>query len=158
MIPAETTVSPERTVAAARRTLVDGLAVLILTTVHHVYGAYIYDTPWRNHVAHVAGLGAAALLGACVVFKRRAGTPVGEVALGILVLVTLVLPVIGIGLFEGGYNHALKNALYFAGTSPATMRRFFPPPTYELPSDVFFEVTGVRIAAVGRAAWSRAIG
>jgi len=37
----------------------------------------------------------------------------------------------------------LTDALYFGGTSPETMRRLFPPPAYELPNDVFFEVTGV---------------
>jgi hypothetical protein len=37
-MPAEIAPSAERVVAAARRTVVDGLAVLFLTTVHHVYG------------------------------------------------------------------------------------------------------------------------
>lgn len=54
-MPIEITAS-QRIVAAARRTVLGSIAVLLLTTVHHVYGAYIYDTPWRNHVAHVAGV------------------------------------------------------------------------------------------------------
>ena len=37
----------------------------------------------------------------------------------------------------------MKDALYLAGAPPAFMRRLFPPPTYELPNDLFFEVTGV---------------
>ena len=146
---AEITPSPERLLAAAQRTVVGGLAVLLLTTVHHLYGAYVYGTPWRNHVAHVAGLGAAVLVGALLVFKRQGGTTVGRIALGIVMLGTLVLPVIGIGLFEGGYNHAAKLALYFAGSAPAVMQRFFPPPTYELPNDAFFEVTGVLQLVLG---------
>ena len=62
----------------------------------------------------------------------------------VFAVVVLVIPVALIGFFEGGYNHALKNALYLAGASAAVLRRLFPPPTYELPNDLFFEVTGVQ--------------
>jgi hypothetical protein len=47
---------------------------------------------------------------------------------------------------------ALKDALYFGGSSPETMRRLFPPPAYELPNDVFFEVTGVLQLLLGSVA------
>jgi hypothetical protein len=57
--------------------------------------------------------------------------------------VTLVVPVLLFGAFEGVYNHAVKNILFLAGASIETMHRLFPPPTYELPSDLFFEATGV---------------
>jgi hypothetical protein len=33
--------------------------------------------------------------------------------------------------------------LYFGGASPTVMRRLFPPPSYELPDNMVFEVTGV---------------
>jgi hypothetical protein len=46
-------------------------------------------------------------------------------------------------MFEGGFNHAIKLLLFFGGAAPETMQRLFPPPTYEMPSDVLFEVTGV---------------
>ena len=46
-------------------------------------------------------------------------------------------------MFEGVYNHAIKLLLFFGGAAPETMHRLFPPPTYEMPSDVLFEVTGV---------------
>ena len=48
-----------------------------------------------------------------------------------------------IGVFEGAYNHAMKLLLFFGGAAPATMHRLFPPPTYEMPSDVLVELTGV---------------
>ena len=80
-----------------------------------------------------------------------------------LTAVVLVVPVALIGLFEGAYNHALKDAVYFAGASSTLMNRLFPPPTYELPDDVFFEATGVMQAVLGsitawrlyRLVWSR---
>ena len=134
--------SPAR-LDAANRTVLAALTVLLLTTVHHVYGAYVYGTPWRNHVAYVSGLSAAAIAASVLVLRRRPAGLSRAIALTVLTLVTLAIPVIGIGLFEGGYNHVLKDALYFGGASLETMRRLFPPPAYELPNDAFFEVTGV---------------
>ena len=127
-----------------RRVLWLALTVLLLTSVHHAYGAYIYDTPWRLHVVFVSALTAAALLGSLLVFRRKSADLSGRIAFWFFVAVVLVIPVLVIGLFEGAYNHAVKNALYFAGASTVVMHRLFPPPTYELPNDVFFEVTGVQ--------------
>jgi hypothetical protein len=119
------------------------LTVLLLTTVHHVYGAYVYDTPWRLHVAFVSGLTAAAIIGSLLVLRRHTDDVVGRIAFWTFVGVTCVLPVAAIGLFEGGYNHVLKDALYFAGGSTSLMTRMFPPPAYEMPNNAFFEITGV---------------
>ena len=79
----------------------------------------------------------------------NADETVREIAFWVFTAVVLVVPVALIGLFEGAYNHALKNALYFAGASSTLMNRLFPPPTYELPNDVFFEATGVMQAVLG---------
>ena len=117
--------------------------IYVLTIIHHVYGAIAFDTPWRHHAAFL-GLGGIA---ATLLFKwgaTRWPRPVFRLLATVLLLaLTLVLAVALIGVFEGGYNHAVKLLLYFGGAPPDTMRRLFPPPTYEMPSDVFFEVTGV---------------
>lgn len=126
-----------------QRVLWMALAVLLLTSVHHAYGAYIYETPWRLHVVFISVLVAAALIGSLVVLRRRSAGLSAEIGFWSFSAVVLVVPVALIGLFEGGYNHLLKDALYFASGSPAVMHRLFPPPKYELPNDVFFEVTGV---------------
>ena len=125
------------------------LAVLLLTSVHHVYGAIVYQTPWRLHVAPVAGLTAAAIVGTFLVLRRHTDDAAGRIAFWAFVGLTLVIPVAAIGFFEGGYNHALKNALYFAGAPTSLMVRLFPPPTSDLPNDAFFEVTGVMQALLG---------
>jgi hypothetical protein len=119
------------------------LTVLLLTTVHHVYGAYVYHTPWRLHVAFVSGVAAAAIIGSVLVLRRHADDVADHLAFWAFVGVTLVLPVAAIGLFEGAYNHVLKDALYLAGASTSLMIRLFPPPAYELPNNAFFEITGV---------------
>ena len=58
-------------------------------------------------------------------------------------MVTLV-PSLGlIGLFEGIYNHVLKNILYFTGSSRAILDNLFQPGIYEMPNDFLFEFTGI---------------
>src|SRR5215813_352913 len=71
------------------------------------------------------------------------GRLVGKIAFWMFTMTAMLIPVIGIGLFEGGYNHVLKDLLYFSGASDTLMTRLFPPPTYEMPGDAFFEITGI---------------
>jgi ABC-type branched-subunit amino acid transport system permease subunit len=125
------------------------VAVLFLTSVHHAYGAFAYNTPWRLHAVFLSAFAAAAIVCSMVVTQRSADETVREIAFWVFTAVVLLVPVALIGLFEGAYNHALKNALYFAGASSTLMNRLFPPPTYELPNDVFFEATGVMQAVLG---------
>src|SRR5262249_61137272 len=82
------------------------------------------------------------------VHRRRPWTPLGRVSLWLFMALTLV-GVAGIGLFEGGYNHLVKNVLFFGGASRATLDQLFPPPAYEMPNDLWFEVTGVLQFFVG---------
>ncbi|MFC5524139.1 hypothetical protein ACFPPA_00130 [Rhodanobacter ginsengisoli] len=128
------------------------LAILLLTSVHHAYGACIYHTPWRLHVALVAALTALMLWSAVFVARNRPEGLASAIATVAFCLVDALIPVIGIGFFEGGYNHVLKNALYFADASPMLMTRLFPPPAYELPNDVLFEASGVMQFVVGMVA------
>ena len=117
--------------------------IYVLTIIHHVYGAIAFDTPWRYHAAFL-GLGGIAATLLFMWGATRWRTPVlRQLATVLLLGVTLVLAVGLIGCFEGGYNHAVKLVLFFGGAGPDTMNRLFPPPTYEMPSDVFFEVTGI---------------
>ncbi len=125
------------------KTLMAAVGVLGLTTVHHLYGARIYDAPFRRHVASGMLPVSLALILAHEVQRRRPSTTLGRVSLRLLMAVTLVVPVGLIGLFEGGYNHLVKNVLYFAGASRALLQRLYPPPTYEMPNDLWFEATGV---------------
>lgn len=141
-----TTIRPFRNTKvldATSKTMWSALAVLLLTTVHHVYGAYIYNTPWRHHVAIVSTVTAAILFGSLHVLRTRTGGVAGRIAFWVFAVVTIVVPVVAIGIFEGAYSHVLKDALYFTGASRGLMQQLFPPPAYEMPSDAFFEVTGI---------------
>ncbi len=117
--------------------------VLLLTSVHHIYGAIIYQTPWRYHVVIPSIVVMLFISGMLFLFRKRPDARLGALAFWLAVACIMIFPITWIGLFEGGYNHLIKNALYFSGASMALMRRFFSQPTYEMPDDVFFEVTGV---------------
>ena len=91
----------------ARRAALTTSALLALTIVHHAYGAIIYQTPWRFHVAPPA-LGAMLLLVVALVAHQELGdTRGGRLALGVALAVIFGV-VVGVGFFEGGYNHLLK--------------------------------------------------
>lgn len=117
--------------------------MLILTTIHHIYGALLYATPWRYHAAAVAIPTLLVLIAAYEVRRRNPRSRAGTIAAVVFVVLTLAVPIALIGFFEGGYNHVLKNILYFGGASKLTLVRLFPPPKYEMPNDWVFEITGV---------------
>jgi hypothetical protein len=115
----------------------------VLTSIHHAYGAYIYTSPWRLHVVALAAAAATAIAASALVFRKREASSAGTIAFLILCAVTLAVPFGMIGFFEGGYNHVLKDLLYFAGAPREQMQRLFPGPAYEMPDSAFFELTGV---------------
>jgi hypothetical protein len=147
----------------ARALLVSVLVTLGATAVHHVYGAIRYATPWRAHAAGVALLVAPLIIGLYLNFRREPDTRRGRAAGWALALLSLLYPVALIGAFEGLYNHVAKNCLYFGGMSRRRVLELFPPPTYELPNDFVFEVTGVlqvvpaALGLVALVAFSRAL-
>lgn len=139
---------------AAWRAARHALAVLLLTSVHHAYGAYVYQTPWRYHAVLVSIPTAFVIIGSLALLRRRLSGLPGVLLRGLFVLTTLAIPVLTFGAFEGLYNHVVKDALYFGGGSAALMSRLFPPPTYEMPNDAFFEITGVlQVVPAAAAGW-----
>lgn len=115
--------------------------IVLLTSIHHIYGAIHYQTPWRLHTLHInipLFLTVAFLLFYSLK-ERPSARKMGKLA----VMITIVTWIIWVGLYEGVYNHLIKDILFFSGLSGQMMLNLFPPPTYEMPNDVFFEVTGI---------------
>ena len=112
-------------------------ALMALTSIHHIYGAYIYDTPWR---LHVLALSIPVMILNWYAAKKGAGNTLILYTFG---LANLIMSIVLIGIFEGMYNHVAKNVLYFSELNDSTMTRLFPPPTYVMPNDFFFELTGI---------------
>ena len=118
------------------------LLLLALTSVHHAYGAAVYGTPWRLHIVYVAVPVAIAIAATLYAGWSRREARVGRAFTWIAAAIILAFPVATIGVFEGGYNHLFKTLVYFGlGEGPA--RAIFPAPTYEMPDDLVFEVTGI---------------
>ncbi len=86
-------------------------ALMLLTSIHHVYGAYVYNTPWRLHV--LAFSIPIILLNMIWSKKVQENNAVFYLLLAINFLITVSL----IGLYEGVYNHLVKNILFFSGVS-----------------------------------------
>ncbi len=74
---------------------------------------------------------------------RYRGRPVGRWSRNAFVVLTCLVCVVWLGLYEGGYNHALKDLLFWTGLPAERFQALFPPGTYEPPSDLFFEVSGI---------------
>lgn len=136
------------TTSMPRMAVLLGLSQLVLTSIHHAYGAYAYDTPWRLQVVGFSVIVALVIIGLSLAAHRRRGNGIGRLALWLNMGLILIVPVLAIGLVEGGYNHFVKNVVYFAGDL-SLYSRIFPSPLYEVPTDWFFEVTGVAQLALG---------
>lgn len=117
-------------------------ALMILTSIHHIYGAIIYETPWR---LHVIVLSVPVILATWLLkyFITTSSSRINMILFWLLLVVTLVPSIGMIGVYEGIYNHLVKNIMFFSGASKETLVKFFPPPTYELPNDFWFELTGI---------------
>jgi hypothetical protein len=118
------------------------LSLLALTSIHHAYGAFAFATPWRLHILAIAVPVAIVIV---LTLRRGAITSArggGRLWTTLAALLILLFPVAAIGLYEGGYNHVLKNLFYFI-RGEAEARALFPPPVYEMPRDVLFEATGI---------------
>lgn len=114
-------------------------ALMVLTSVHHIYGAIIYDTPWRVHVLMIS----IPLLVVTVILGRILRTNKTKILFWFFWLIVFILSFALIGMFEGVYNHLLKDVLFFSGLDNESMLSLFPPPKYVMPNDFFFEFTGV---------------
>ncbi|MCO5163664.1 MAG: hypothetical protein M9939_21260 [Mesorhizobium sp.] len=133
--------APDRLRSAEFRAGAAALFILVLTSVHHAWGAYVFDTPFRLHIVFVSIPVAALIVG--LFYVTATGRPRVATAARWAAIATIALfPILAIGFYEGGYNHLVKNLVFFVGGEGAT-REVFSSPMYEMPSDVFFEATGV---------------
>lgn len=119
------------------------ISIMFLTLIHHAYGAFIYEDPFRLHVAYAAIPVILILLLTFRIVQGKSSALIRQFAFAVFMLASVSMTISVIGLYEGGYNHLLKNLLFFGGTSQATLDLLYPPAVYEMPSSYFFEVTGI---------------
>ncbi|HVU98745.1 MAG TPA: hypothetical protein VHE34_26165 [Puia sp.] len=122
-----------------KRFFLSTMYIMGMTTLHHFYGAVIYPQIFRAYVA----LGAIAI-GFLEYMLYRLHLKKKEKLSGVLFqLIACIVPVLMIGFYEGGYNHVLKNILFFSGADRNVLTKLFPPPEYEMPDNFLFECTGI---------------
>lgn len=120
--------------------------LMITTSLHHVYGAYIYNTPERLHVLAVS-------IPVIIItyffdrYFRKKTVPYKKVPTLLYAIVIFVPSLLLIGLLEGIYNHVLKNILFFSNVPEDTIKKtfysFYEPELVEMPNDAIFELTGI---------------
>ena len=122
-------------------------ALMIVTSIHHVYGAVVYNTPWRLHILMVS---IPVLIFTLVVshFLIKREFPGKNLLLLFFWTIILIFSVVLIGGYEGVYNHALKNVFFFSETSETILDKMFPSSMYVMPDDFLFELTGVLQAVI----------
>lgn len=125
-----------------KKVTIYSIMLMGLTSVHHLYGAIIYNTPWRMHVLLLSiPVIIVTLFLSRLLNKTKVTT--NKYLFWVYWLITLLASITLIGVFEGLYNHILKNILYFGGLSGSLMNKIFPSGTYEMPNNFFFEITGM---------------
>ena len=122
-------------------------ALMVVTSVHHVYGAVIYNTPWRLHILMVS-IPVIIFTLVTSYFLTKREFPGKNLLLWFYWSIILIFSIIFIGGFEGVYNHALKNVFFFLGASDTILDKMFPPSMYVMPNNFLFELTGVMQAVI----------
>jgi hypothetical protein len=116
--------------------------LLMLTAGHHFYGGIIYHTDFRFHIAMFGAIGTLVVLGILLLVRMPSSQVVNWLAYWTLALfVAFAAGVFGI--WEGGYNHVLKNIIYFSNARHLMSKLYPPSFGFEMPGNVFFEVSGV---------------
>ncbi|MDH3379235.1 MAG: hypothetical protein OEQ39_20105 [Gammaproteobacteria bacterium] len=124
----------------------------IVSSAHHVYGAFVYETPWRLVVSLWIPAFVLLILSMLFLLRRYANQTAATAAAWIVLLGGVVFQA-GFTTFESVYSHVLKNILFFGGASQQFLGRLFPAPAYHLPDNFLFELTGVAQLAGFWAAW-----
>jgi len=120
--------------------------LMVTTSVHHIYGAYIYDTPERLHVLAIS-IPVILLTYFFDSYFRKTSPTHKNIMVLAYAAVIFVPSLLLIGVLEGVYNHILKNILYFSNVSEDTIinvfYHFYDAELVEMPNDFLFELTGV---------------
>jgi hypothetical protein len=118
-----------------------------ITSIHHIYGAFAYNTPWRLHVLAIS---IPMIIFSLIIsrFLTTSQSNLNRLLQWIFWMAIFIFSVVLIGAYEGVYNHALKNLVHFTGVSENLQRQLFPPPKYVMPNNLIFEVSGIMQAVI----------
>ena len=124
------------------------IGIMLLTILHHFYGSLIYHDDFRLHVVFVAVPLILLIILCYNKMKSASNVRIRNRYVWAFLITVIVTALSGIGLFEGVYNHILKNIVYFLAHEELFLS-LFPPSVYEVPGDVIFEFTGMLQGVLG---------
>jgi hypothetical protein len=129
----------------SNRLAIGTIAVVLFTSIHHIYGGYQYDTSWRIIMPIFFFL---PMLLFTLFLQYRVVKNQNVITLIFFSALVFIGWIGALAFGEGGYNHLLKNILYFGNASEELLTKMFPPEfgstkLYEKPNDWFFESTGI---------------
>lgn len=123
------------------RLIISIFLIVILTSIHHIYGAIHYKTPWRLHTLHINI--PMLLIVYLLIFHPPKKIFGSQFIRGLTIAIITIVWICWLGLYEAFYNHLVKNILYFSSEPKGLMSILFPLKIYEMPNDFIFEVTGI---------------
>lgn len=89
---------------------------MILSAIHHYCAPTIYQSPWRLHVVQVSIVVIIYSLW-YLLFAANGKILYLQKLISIFLVVTGVVSVAWIDIFEGGYNYFVKNIVFLIGVS-----------------------------------------
>lgn len=122
------------------RIVLFSILLMILTAIHHYHASILYQSPWRLHVLQVSVVVIIITLLSFAIYYKWRNTLLGKISLLLLFIVTL--SVCWIGIYEGFYNHIVKNIVFLIGLPESITSTMYPPDIYSPPSNLFYEITG----------------
>ena len=114
------------------------LGVLVMTSIHHAYGAIVFDTPYRWHIIFISIPVALVILAAAPVARGGGSAMISRVASWLYLGLVALFVIAAIGIYEGGYNHLIPNIQYVLGVEHPLREDL-----YKAPDDLFFQLTGI---------------
>lgn len=125
------------------------LGVLVMTSIHHIYGAAIFETPWRLHIVFISIPVALIILAAVVLARSGGSTAISRVASWLYFGLVALFGIAAIGVYEGGYNHLIPNLQHVLGIAHPLREGLYQPP-----DDLVFQLTGIAQFGIAMlAAW-----
>lgn len=114
------------------------MGVLAMTSIHHAYGAIVFETPYRWHIIFISIPVALVILATARVARSGGSAMISRVASWLYLGLVVLFVIAAIGIYEGGYNHLIPNIQYVLGVEHPLREDL-----YEAPDDLFFQLTGI---------------
>ena len=138
--------------SAISNAAISAIVAGLISSGHHVYGALVYETPWRLVVSLWIPAFVLLILFMLFLLRKYEHRAAATIAAWIVLFGGAIFQA-GFTIFESVYSHVLKNILFFGGASQEVLEWLFPAPAYHLPDNLLFELTGVAQLAGFWAAW-----